>query len=137
MAQKSSDTLPTCIEYHSTDLYYTYTMYNLADVRWDILNNIMSSYYLRYYRIFGLNGLYDTYSPFEYAQPHTDPIFVHPTSVATQLRLTQEEIREVLEDQERWMREEYMVEEQGMHAPTTTTQYQQVLNIPFFFHTCR
>src|SRR5882762_5403937 len=57
MAQKSSDTLPTCIEYHSTDLYYTYTMYNPADVRWDVLNDIMSSYYLRYYRIFGLNGL--------------------------------------------------------------------------------
>jgi len=57
MAQKSSDTLPTRIEYHSADLYYTYTMYNPADVRWDVLNDIMSSYYLRYYRIFGLNGL--------------------------------------------------------------------------------
>ncbi len=57
MAQKSSDTLPTHIEYHSADLYYTYTMYNPADVRWDVLNDIMSSYYLRYYRIFGLNGL--------------------------------------------------------------------------------
>jgi hypothetical protein len=68
---------------------------------------------------------YDAYSPFKYAQPHTDPIFVHPNSAATQLGLTQEEIREVLEDQERWMREEHMMEEQGMHAPTTTTQYQQ------------
>ena len=57
MAQKSSDTLPTHIEYHSTDLYYTYTMYNPADIHWDVLNDIMSSYYLHYYRIFGLNGL--------------------------------------------------------------------------------
>jgi len=61
MAQKSSDMLPTRIEYHSTDLYYTYTMYNLADVRWDILNDIMSLYYLCYYWIFGLNSLrYET-----------------------------------------------------------------------------
>jgi len=57
MAQKLSDTLPTHIEYHSADLYYTYTMYNPADVRWDVLNDIMSLYYLHYYQIFGLNGL--------------------------------------------------------------------------------
>jgi hypothetical protein len=41
MTQKSSDMLPTRIEYHSADLYYTYTMYNPANVRWDVLNNIM------------------------------------------------------------------------------------------------
>ena len=57
MASYSSDTLPTCIEYHSADLYYTYTMYNLADVCWDILNDIMSLYYLHIYHIFGLKGL--------------------------------------------------------------------------------
>jgi hypothetical protein len=57
MVLYSSDMLPTCIEYHSTDLYDTYTMYNPVDVRWDILNNIMSSYYLHIYQIFGLNGL--------------------------------------------------------------------------------
>jgi hypothetical protein len=50
--------LPTCIKYHSTDLYDTYTMYNPADVHWDILNDIMSSYYLHIYQIFGLNGLF-------------------------------------------------------------------------------
>ena len=32
-------------------------MYNPADVRWDVLNDIMSLYYLCYYQIFGLNGL--------------------------------------------------------------------------------
>ena len=58
MASYSLDTLPTRIEYHSADLYYTYTMYNLADVRWDVLNDIMSLYYLHIYRIFGLNGVY-------------------------------------------------------------------------------
>ena len=57
MASYSSDTLPTCIEYHSADLYYTYTMYNPADIRWDVLNDITSLYYLYIYRIFGLKGL--------------------------------------------------------------------------------
>ena len=57
MASYSSDTLPTCIEYHSADLYYTYTMYNPADIRWDVLNDIMSLYYLHIYHIFGLKGL--------------------------------------------------------------------------------
>ena len=31
MASYSSDMLPTHIEYHSANLYDTYTMYNLAD----------------------------------------------------------------------------------------------------------
>ena len=57
MASYSLDMLPTHIEYHSTDLYYTYTMYNLADIRWDVLNDIMSLYYLHIYHIFGLKGL--------------------------------------------------------------------------------
>jgi len=57
MAPYSLDTLPTHIKYHSADLYHTYTMYHLVDVCWDILNNIMSSYYLHNYQIFGLNGL--------------------------------------------------------------------------------
>ena len=64
MASYSSDTLQTRIEYHSAALYYTYTMYNLADVRWAVLNNIMSLYYLHIYRIFGLNGVNEgTLSP--------------------------------------------------------------------------
>jgi hypothetical protein len=33
------------------------TMYNLEDVRWDVLNDIMSSYYVCIYQIFGLNAL--------------------------------------------------------------------------------
>jgi hAT family C-terminal dimerisation region len=32
-------------------------MYHLADVRWDVLNDIMSSYYLHIQRIFGLKAL--------------------------------------------------------------------------------
>ena len=67
---------------------------------------------------------YGTYSPIERAQPPPE-IFVHPNSAVAQLGLTQEEIREVLEDQERWMREEYAVEEQGIQAPTATSHYQQ------------
>ena len=34
-----------------------YTMYNPADIYWDILNDIMLLYYLHNYCIFGLNGL--------------------------------------------------------------------------------
>jgi hypothetical protein len=44
-------------------------------------------------------------SHFEFAQPHTDPYFVSPDSPAAQLGLNQEEIREILEEQERWDRE--------------------------------
>ena len=49
--------LHTYIKYHSADLCSTYIMYNSADVRWHILNNIMSQYYLHYCRVFGLNGV--------------------------------------------------------------------------------
>jgi hypothetical protein len=52
-----SDTLPTRIEYDSTDPYDTYTMYNPVDVRWDVLNDILSLYNLHNYRVFGLNVL--------------------------------------------------------------------------------
>ena len=45
------------IEYYSADPYNTYTMYNPADIRWDVLNNIMSSYYLHNHQILGLNGV--------------------------------------------------------------------------------
>ena len=49
---------------------------------------------------------YDAYyPPTEYAQPHADPYFVHPNSAAAQLGLTPEEIRGVVEEQERWDRE--------------------------------
>ena len=65
MASYSSDTLPMCIEYHSADLYDTYTMYNPADIRWDVLSDIMSLYYLHIYRIFGLNGVPCTSKPEE------------------------------------------------------------------------
>jgi hypothetical protein len=32
-------------------------MYHPADIRWDVLNDIMSSYYLHNHQIFGLNAL--------------------------------------------------------------------------------
>ena len=57
MTANPSDTLPTTIRYCSADGYNTHTIYNPPDVRWDVLNNIMSPYYLCYYRIYGLNGL--------------------------------------------------------------------------------
>jgi hypothetical protein len=56
IACNPSDTLPTSIRYCWADLYSTYTMYNPPDVRWDVLNNRMSSYYVCYYHISGLNG---------------------------------------------------------------------------------
>ena len=60
MVHYSSDTSYTRIEYPSADPYSTYTMYNPVDVRWDVLNDIMSSYNLHNYQILGLNGV--TYS---------------------------------------------------------------------------
>jgi hypothetical protein len=45
------------IEYPSANLYSTYTMYNPADVRSNILNDIMLSYNLYNYQILGLNGV--------------------------------------------------------------------------------
>ena len=62
---------------------------------------------------------YDThYPPAEYVQPQTDHYFAHPDSAAAQLGLTPEEIKEVVDEQERWMREEYPMEE-AMYLPTT------------------
>src|ERR1700729_1894353 len=52
-----SDTLGTCIRNCSANLYNTYTMYHLPDVRWYVLNDTMSQYYLCHHRIFGLNAL--------------------------------------------------------------------------------
>src|ERR1700685_391864 len=33
-------------------------MYHQPDIRWHVLNDTMSQYYLHYYRILGLNGVY-------------------------------------------------------------------------------
>src|ERR1700689_4358746 len=57
-----SDTLGTCIRYCSADLYNTYTMYHPPDVRWHVLNDTMSQYYLCHHRIFGLNALVYQYN---------------------------------------------------------------------------
>ena len=38
--------LGSSIEYCSADQYNTYTVYNPADIRWHVLNNSMSQYYL-------------------------------------------------------------------------------------------
>src|ERR1700685_3309053 len=54
-----SDTLGACIRYCSANLYNTYTMYHPPDVRWHVLNDTMSQYYLCHHRIFGLNALND------------------------------------------------------------------------------
>ena len=62
IACNPSDTLPTSIRYCWADLYSTYTMYNPPDVRWDVLNNRMSSYYVCYYHISGLNGVQPTHA---------------------------------------------------------------------------
>src|ERR1700692_4035203 len=53
-----SDTLGTSIRYCSADLYNTYTMYHPLDIRWHVLNDTMSQYYLNYYRILGLDGVF-------------------------------------------------------------------------------
>ena len=63
--------------------------------------------------------------PMEYAQPHADPYFVHPNSAAAQLGLTPEEIREVVEEQERWFREEYQQELEEDRAWVSTEHQEQ------------
>ena len=69
---------------------------------------------------------YDThYPPAEYAQPHTDHYFAHPDSAAAQLGLTPEEIKEVVDEQERWYREEYLPE---LEAETQHQQQQHSNN---------
>ena len=45
------------ILYCSADVYDTYTKYNPADVRWDVLNHTMSQYNLHYNHILWLKGL--------------------------------------------------------------------------------
>ena len=47
---------------------------------------------------------YDNYPPYEYAQPLPE-LDIHPNLAAAQLGLTPEQIREVVEEQERWDRE--------------------------------
>src|ERR1700676_5461768 len=72
MALYSSDMLSTHIEYDSADLYDTYTIYNLVDIHWDILNGIMSLYHLHNYWIFGLNasvGMTDLIGQFVWLLP--------------------------------------------------------------------
>src|SRR5882762_2843958 len=69
---------------------------------------------------------YDTYyPPTEFAQPHADPYFAHPNSTAAQLGLTPEEIKEVVEEQERWFREEYQQELVDRARESTEHQEQQ------------
>ena len=46
-----------CIRYYQADPYYSNMMYNPPDVRWHMLNHIMSQYYLHYLGIFKLKGL--------------------------------------------------------------------------------
>jgi hypothetical protein len=68
---------------------------------------------------------YDMYYPTEYAQPQTDPYFVHPNSAAVQLGLTPEELKEVVEEQERWFREEYQQELEEDRARSAQHQEQE------------
>jgi len=63
--------------------------------------------------------------PTECAQPHADPYFVHPNSAAAQLGLTPEEIREVVDEQERWFREEYQQELEEDRAWVSTEHQEQ------------
>jgi hypothetical protein len=65
------------------------------------------------------------YPPTENVQPHADPYFAHPNLVAAQLGLTQEEIREVVEEQERWFREEYQQELEVNRARVSTEHQEQ------------
>src|SRR5882762_8922730 len=51
------DKLAMSIKYCSADVYNTYIVYSPADIRCHVLIDIMSEYYLCYYRVLGLNGV--------------------------------------------------------------------------------
>ena len=53
-----SDKLATSIKYCSADVYNTYIVYSPADICCHVLINIMSEYYLHYYRVLGLNLIF-------------------------------------------------------------------------------
>ena len=80
MAVYLLDMLSTRIEYRSADPYNTYTMYNPVDIHWDVLNDIMTLYYSRYYRIFRLNGL-----PY---MARTECIQLHPAMIHMNMNCT-------------------------------------------------
>src|SRR5882762_10991778 len=62
------------IKYCSADTYNTYIMYSPVDVRWHVLNDIMSEYYLRYYHILGLNDVCPDCMKFQNFRPLEDRI---------------------------------------------------------------
>ena len=65
------------------------------------------------------------YPPASATQPQYDPdLFVSPNSTAAQMGLTSEEVRELLEHQENWLREEYQ-QEQAVDTPTRDTEHQR------------
>src|SRR5882762_6344308 len=53
------DKLAMSIKYCSADVYNTYIVYSPADIRCHVLIDIMSEYYLCYYRVLGLNGVHE------------------------------------------------------------------------------
>jgi hypothetical protein len=73
---------------------------------------------------YGYSALYDN-SHFKFTQPHTNPYFVSPDSPAAQLGLNQEEIREILEEQERWDREFQEELEENERARVSTEHQEQ------------
>jgi hypothetical protein len=71
---------------------------------------------------YGYSAQYDSH--IEFAQPHGDPYFVSPDSPAAQLGLNQEEIREILEEQERLDRE-FQQELEEEERARMSAQYQE------------
>ena len=65
------------------------------------------------------------HNSFEFAQPHTDPYFVSPDSPTAQLGLNQEEIREILEEQDRLDREFQEELEEDERARVSTEHQEQ------------
>jgi hypothetical protein len=75
---------------------------------------------------YGYNSPYNDYSHTEYALPLAK-INIHPNSVAAQLVFTTETMVEMLANQERWYREEYLPE---LEAETKHQQEQHSNNTP-------
>ena len=63
--------------------------------------------------------------PAKHAQP-PPKLYIHPNSTVARLRLTPEEIGEVLAEQDRWYREEYQQEVEEDRARVGTEDQDQV-----------
>ena len=63
-------------QYYSADPVDPLPVYDPPDIRWHVLSGILSQYYLRYYRILGLNGVADLPCNIRIRRAQDEPKFI-------------------------------------------------------------